>query len=91
MSAPPSDPKPRRVGPFTFFYSPRVSRGQGRWFHPKIALAVGALVILVHDVAYRQTGGDDFEPLVVLSHAGLDMVLLTVLIAVVLVIVGRKR
>lgn len=44
----------------------------------------------VHEVVYRQTGGDDFT-YEAISHAGVDMLFLTTLpVVAVLVLVGRR-
>ena len=37
---------------------------------------IGILVIAFHELTYRQTGGDEFPVLHIISHAGADMLML---------------
>ena len=37
---------------------------------------IGLLVIAFHELTYRQTGGDEFPVLHIISHAGADMLML---------------
>lgn len=57
---------------------------------PAILAAAGLTLAGVHDYAYRRAGGDDFELGGLLSHAGSDMVILTVVLAVVALVWGHR-
>jgi hypothetical protein len=56
-----------------------------------LMLATGAVVIFVHDFAYRRvdSGVGQYELGGIISHAGADMVILTVILAAVCLIADR--
>lgn len=56
---------------------------------PTLLTIVGLLVTAFHELTYRQTGGDEFPVLRVLSHAGGDMLMLLGVLVVV-AILARK-
>lgn len=53
----------------------------------QLALVVGLMAVIGHEIVYRHTGGDDF-PVAVLSHAGMDMLLVLFIVGVVLLFPG---
>lgn len=48
-------------------------RAPGRLSMPWVLAIVGSYVTGLHELVYRQTGGDEFPVLRVVSHAGGDM------------------
>lgn len=58
---------------------------------PVVLGLVGLLAVLIHDLAYRQTGGSDFEIYGVVSHAGADMLALTAALVITAAIAQRTR
>jgi len=78
----------RRFGPFLYAPLPRPKHGD--YFDIKLVGIVGILTTFGHEVVYRQTGGDDF-PLVFVSHAGVDMLLLLALVLTVLALSATGR
>jgi len=48
---------------------------------PVLLALIGLALVAVHDVAYRQTGGTDFE-LGLISHAGVDMLAVVLALSV---------
>lgn len=85
-------PKPRRL-PFgyTLTRSPRAYRPHR---HPSLAavlFTVGLLVTALHELAYRQTGGSDFELGGLISHAGTDMLAVVIALSVIAFWLERTR
>lgn len=50
---------------------------------PLLLGITGSFITGVHDYAYRRVGGDDFELGGLISHAGTDMLTVTVALALV--------
>lgn len=50
---------------------------------PALIAGMGGFVTFVHEYTYRRVGGDDYELGGLLSHAGTDMLVVTVACAVV--------
>lgn len=50
---------------------------------PGLLFASGLILTGVHDYAYRRVGGDDYELGGLLSHAGTDMLTVTIVLALV--------
>lgn len=50
----------------------------GKYGLPILLLIVGTFITFVHDYAYRRTGGSDFEVGGLISHAGADMLIVTI-------------
>lgn len=53
---------------------------------PLLLLTVGAFTTAVHDYAYRRVGGADYELGGWISHAGTDMLTVTIALALVALI-----
>ncbi len=84
---PASDQKPpgKQVGPFTIHRaSPLLTR------HVKLVAGVGLALTAFHDLIYRQTGGADFELWGVLSHAGTDLLALTIMLTIAVFVVPER-
>ena len=67
---------------------------RGRYFHIRVAAFIGAAMVTAHEIVYRLAGGESYELHGVLSHAGTDMLLFTVVpivFALVLIEHGRAR
>ncbi len=61
---------------------------------PALILATGGFITFVHDYAYRRVGGADYEIGGLISHAGSDMVVVTIASALVTslyLFLGRNR
>lgn len=58
---------------------------------PVLLALIGLLAVGIHDLAYRQTGGKDFELYNLISHAGLDMLALTAALVITATIVQKGR
>ncbi len=84
----PDPPKTRTFGGVTFVRTP----GEPLIPQPvRIVAVIGFLLVAFHDLIYRQTGGDDFELLGIVSHAGADMLALVIVTSFALLLVpGRK-
>lgn len=83
------EPKPRRILGWEVRRVPRDRRDS-----PPLALILlfaGLAGVALHDIAYRQTGGDDFEAFGVISHAGLDMLAVTLFLALIAAVHERVR
>ena len=52
---------------------------------------IGLVVVAIHEVVYRQTGGTDFDLVGVVSHAGADMLIVTFILAIVAGLHERRR
>lgn len=57
---------------------------------PALLFAVGVFITAVHDYAYRRVGGDDYELGGWVSHAGTDMLTVTVALALVALVWERR-
>lgn len=80
-------PAGRRVGPFTIqraSHAPLLTR------HTKLVAGVGVALTFFHDLIYRQTGGADFEIYGLLSHAGLDLLALTIAATIAVFVVPER-
>lgn len=87
-------PRSRRIRlPFgvTFVHTPRPYRPSR---HPSLAgvlFIIGLVVTALHELAYRQTGGSDFELGGTISHAGADMLAVVIILSVVALWLDRIR
>ena len=80
-------PAGRRVGPFTVLrdsHAPILAR------HVKLVAGIGFALTLFHDLIYRQTGGTDFALYGVLSHAGADLLALTIAVTIAVFVVPER-
>lgn len=57
---------------------------------PGLLFAVGVFVTAVHDYAYWRVGGDDYELGGWVSHAGTDMLTVTVALTLVALLWERR-
>lgn len=62
----------------------RVPGQRRRRCHAAVALAVGIVLTAFHDLVYRSSDGADFELNGLISHAGADMLALTIAITIAL-------
>ena len=58
---------------------------------PALLFTVGVFVTAVHDYAYRRVGGDDYELWGFVSHAGSDMLVVTIALTMVALLWGGSR
>ncbi len=57
-----------------------------RYALPLLLFITGAFVTAVHDFAYRRVGGTDYELGGLVSHAGSDMLVVTIAMTLVAVV-----
>lgn len=57
---------------------------------PAVLFTTGLILTFVHDYAYRRVGGDDYELGGLVSHAGTDMLTVTIALALVALIWERR-
>jgi len=87
------EPRRKRILGFEIARAPR-SHLQGNYFHIRITTFVGLMLVLAHEIIYRQFGGKEYELNGLLSHAGADMLLFTVfpmVFVLILIESGRKK
>lgn len=58
---------------------------------PLLLGVTGSFITGVHDYAYRRVGGDDYEFGGLISHAGSDMLVVTIALASVALLWERRR
>ncbi len=61
------------------------------FFYVWAAGVVGLMAAVGHELLYRRTGGGDFELSGTISHAGVDMLVVTVTIVLVLALIEWAR
>ncbi len=77
------------IGGFRIERLPRGLRRRPRL--PAVLALIGFALVAIHELAYRQTGGADFDIFETISHAGLDMTGVTIALAVAAALHGIQR